>query len=211
MTRIDWLIEGDSFGNCNCDYGCPCQFESLPTHGGCKGFEAFRIENGHFGDIRLDGLTAALFYAWPGPIFEGKGEIQALICDTASPAQHKALTDILYGGETVEGANHWWVYAAMSDVHHPTLTVPIALEIDVAARKAHAAIPGLLESTGRPIISPSTGGEHRVRIDIPGGIEFDIAEIGSASCKVNGAIGFELNDSYGQFNRLRQTGGGVLR
>ncbi len=210
MARIDWLIEGDSFGNCNCDYGCPCQFESLPTHGGCKGFEAFHIDKGHFGDTRLDGLTAALFYAWPGPIFEGKGEIQAVISDSATPAQHEALTKILYGGETVEGANHWWVYAAMSEVHHPTLTVPITFEIDVAARKAHVSIPGLLTSTGRPIISPATGDEHRVRIDIPGGIEFDIAEIGSASSTIKGAIPMQLSNSYGQFNRLRQSGKGAL-
>ena len=37
MARIDWLIAGKSFGNCNCDYGCLCQFESLPIHGGCSG------------------------------------------------------------------------------------------------------------------------------------------------------------------------------
>ena len=43
MARIDWLIAGKSFGNCNCDYGCPCQFESLPTHGACRGFEVLAI------------------------------------------------------------------------------------------------------------------------------------------------------------------------
>jgi hypothetical protein len=61
---------------------------------------------------------------------------------------------------------------------------------------------------GRPIKSPATGQEHRVRIDIPGGIEFDVAEIGSGSTK--GAIAFTLKDSYGQFNRLRHNGGGVI-
>ena len=35
MARIDWLIAGKSIGNCNCDYGCPCQFESR-TEGGCS-------------------------------------------------------------------------------------------------------------------------------------------------------------------------------
>ena len=28
---IDWSIEAVSFGNCNCDYFCPCQFESAPS------------------------------------------------------------------------------------------------------------------------------------------------------------------------------------
>jgi hypothetical protein len=34
MARIDWLIVGKSFGNRNCDYGCPCQFNRLRHHSG---------------------------------------------------------------------------------------------------------------------------------------------------------------------------------
>ena len=70
---IDWSIEGIEFGSCNCSYGCPCQFEAVPTHGDCRGFEVIRINRGHFGDLLLDGLNVALLYAWPGPIFEGGG------------------------------------------------------------------------------------------------------------------------------------------
>jgi hypothetical protein len=64
MTQFDWYIEGGEFTNCNCDYACPCQFESRrPTHGDCRGFAAVRIDKGHFGDVALDGLGAALLYA----------------------------------------------------------------------------------------------------------------------------------------------------
>lgn len=212
MARIDWLIEGASFGNCNCDYGCPCQFESLPTGGVCRGFEVFEIERGHFGETRLDGLRCAVIYRWPGPIFEGKGEMQVVIEERADAAQRHALETILHGGETDEAANHWWVFSTMSDTHHPTLFAPIDFTIDIAARKASASIPGILATEGRPIVSPATGGEHRVRIDIPGGIEFDIAEVGSGTSAIAGpVIAFDLANSYGQFNRLRQHGGGVIR
>ncbi len=211
MARIDWLIEGKSYGNCNCDYGCPCQFESLPTHGNCAGFEVFEIEKGHFAETKLDGLRAAVIYSWPGPIFEGKGQLQVVIDEKANPAQREALKTVLHGGETEEAANHWWVYSTMSDTHHPTLYKPINLKMDIEARTATASIPGVLETEGRPIKSPATGDNHRVRIDIPGGIEFDIAEIGSASTTTKGAIAMTLEDSYGQFNRLRQHGGGVVR
>lgn len=211
MARIDWLIEGKSFGNCNCDYGCPCQFESLPTHGDCKGFEVFEIDKGHFGKTLLNGLRAAVIYSWPGPIFEGKGQLQVIVDERANPAQREALKTVLHGGETEEAANHWWVYSTMSDTHHPTLYKPITLEMDIEARTAKTSIPGVIESHGRPIKSPATGDNHRVRIDIPGGIEFDIAEIGSASTTTKGAIAFTLKDSYGQFNLLRQHGGGVVR
>jgi hypothetical protein len=43
MNRIDWYVEGIEFGSCNCIYACPCQFEGLPTHGNCCGFEVLRI------------------------------------------------------------------------------------------------------------------------------------------------------------------------
>ena len=211
MARIDWLIEGKCYVSCNCDYGCPCQFESLPTHGGCHGFEVFEIDKGHFGKVKLDGLRAAVFYSWPGPIFEGKGQMQIVIDERAAPDQRQALDTVLHGGETEEAANHWWVFATMSDTHHPTLFKPIAFETDIEARTAKSSIPGILQTEGRPIKSPATGQEHRVRIDIPGGIEFDIAEIGSGSATVDCAIAFTLKDSYGQFNRLRQHGGGVVR
>ena len=34
---VTWEIKGWEFGNCNCNYGCPCQFNALPTHGHCRG------------------------------------------------------------------------------------------------------------------------------------------------------------------------------
>jgi hypothetical protein len=210
MARVDWFVEGVSFGNCNCDYGCPCQFESRPTHGPCKGFEVFRIDKGYFGETRLEELCAALVYSWPGPIFEGKGSMQAVIDDHASAAQREALTKMLHGEETEEAATHWWVFHAMSETVHPVLFKPIRFEADIEARTASVSIPGVLTSTGRPIKSPATGQDHRVRIDIPNGIEFELAEIGSASAQVKGAISFELKDSYGQFNRLRHSGGGIV-
>ena len=64
MANVDWCIEGLEFGNCNCGYGCPCQFEALPTHGDCREFEVIRIDRGHFGEVRLDGLNVALLCAW---------------------------------------------------------------------------------------------------------------------------------------------------
>jgi hypothetical protein len=208
---IDWEIEGVDFGNCNCDYGCPCQFELRPTNGGCRGFGATHIERGHFGEVSLDGLSAVTIYAWPGPIYEGNGEMQVIIDERADARQRHALTTILHGGETEEAKTHWWVFRAMSATVHEPLFQPIEIEVDIDRRVARVSVPKLLEATGRPIISPATGAPHRVRIDIPDGIEFDIAEVGSASTRAWGAIALDLNDSYGQFHRIRQSGRGVIR
>jgi hypothetical protein len=170
----------------------------------------FRIDKGHFGEVRLEGLKAAMLYVWPGPIFEGKGELQAVIDERADARQREALVKILHGEETEEAATHWWVFHAMSDKIHEPLYKPIEYEVNVEARTARVVIPGVIQSVGRPITSPATGAEHRVRIDIPNGIEFELAEIGSATTKATGAVKLDLTDTYGQFNVLRHSGSGIV-
>ncbi|WP_291730637.1 DUF1326 domain-containing protein [Leisingera sp. F5] len=209
MAHVDWYIEGRSFGNCNCNYGCPCQFEDLPTHGNCTGFEVIHIDKGHFGDIDLTGTRAAVLYAWPGPIFEGKGALQLIVDDRASNAQREALSTVMLGGETDEEATHWWVFRAMCDTVHETLIKRIDYQADIESRTAKVDIESLLHATGRPIQAPHGGGEHRVRIDIPGGIEFTLAEVGSGSTKSTAAIKLELDDSYGQWAIIRHGPHGV--
>ena len=98
----------------------------------------------------------------------------------------------------------------MSTTVHEPIVKPIDFEVDLERRTARVSIPALLESTGRPILSPATGEQHRVRIDIPNGIEFEIAEIGNATTKATGLIGLDLNDTYGQFNMVRHSGTGVV-
>jgi hypothetical protein len=208
---IEWLVEGVKFGNCNCDYSCPCQFEADPTHGACRGVEVMRIDRGYFGDVSLDGLAAALFYSWPGPIYAGNGEMQAIIDERAAPAQRKALAAIVHGEETDPGTTHWWVFHAMSSVVHETLYRPILFDINVDGRTARASIPGILDAAGRPILSPVNGKPHRIRIDLPNGIEFEIAEIGSGSAKASAAVKLSFEDTYGQFNRFRLSGKGIVR
>jgi hypothetical protein len=212
MTQVDWYIEGPEFSNCNCDYGCPCQFESLrPTQGHCRGFAAVRIDKGHFGDVPLDGLCGAVIYAWPGPIYEGQGEFQGVVDERAEGRQRDALATILYGGQTREGATHWWVYRTMSTTVHRPIFKPFEFDVNIERRTAHIVIPGVLESTAHPIRSPATGAEHRVRIQLPNGIEFETAEIGSGSTKTTASIPLDLSETYGHFTFLRHSGNGVVR
>lgn len=208
---IDWYVEGLQFGTCNCAYGCPCQFEALPTHGHCEGFEAVRIDTGHFGDVDLSKTLVAALYSWPGPIFEGGGQFQAIVGEGASELQRDALTRILCGEETEEAATHWWVFHAMSDTVHEALVKPIEFEADIESRTARVVIPGLLESSAQPIRSPVDGSEHRVRIDIPDGIEFEFAEMASGTTRSNGAISLDQKDCFAQLSRLRHSGNGVYR
>ena len=60
MAYVDWSIKGPELSTCSCDWGCPCQFNELPSKRYCRAAVAMRIDEGHFGDVRLDGTRAHL-------------------------------------------------------------------------------------------------------------------------------------------------------
>ncbi len=136
--------------------------------------------------------------------------MQVIIEERADERQRRALVTVLHGGETHEAMTHWWVFHAMSNTIHEPIFRPIEFEADLDARTARVAIPEVLRSVARPIISPATGEPHRIRIDLPSGIEFAVAEIASASTTASDPILLDLNDTYGQFNAIHHTERGAV-
>jgi len=209
--QTEWEIHGVAFGNCNCAWGCPCQFNSPTTHGTCEGVLSGRIERGQFDGQPLDGLAYVMVFQWPGEIAEGNGRQQAIIDARANPKQREGLRRILHGEDTAPGCTHFYVYnSMMSDVMEPRYE-PIELEIDVAARTGRVRVPGLVEVDGAPIMDPNSGAEFQARIQLPKGFEYSVAEMGTASCKATGGIPLELSDTYGQWNELHMNQDGVIR
>ncbi len=208
---IGWTIRGRELVNCNCDYGCPCQFNALPTHGSCEAAIGYEIDEGHFGDVTLHGLRAAAVYQWPGPVHEGDGTMQLIVDESASEAQRDALLSILGGLETEPMTTVWSVYSAMCPTQLEPLFVPIDLEIDIESRVGRVSVPGVFETSAEPIRNRVTGNIHRARIDLPHGFEYELAEIASASTTTTGTIELDLKDSYGQFAELHLSNTGVVR
>src|SRR5712692_8607228 len=66
--KTPWRIAGDEAVNYNCAWGCPCQFNALPTTGRCEAWAGWQIHEGHFGATRLNGVRFARIMSWPGPI-----------------------------------------------------------------------------------------------------------------------------------------------
>ena len=206
-----WEIKGRELANCNCSYGCPCQFNALPTYGDCKAVSGYQIDRGHHGDVRLDGLRAALILSFPGAVHEGNGTMQVIVDERADVRQREALRKIIHGEDTKDMATMWWVFSAMCPNKLETLYRPIDFEVSVEKRTGRMRIPDIADMSGEPIRNPVTGAEHRARIDLPDGFEFKIAEVGSASSSVKGPIPMELKNSYGQFAELHLSDSGVVR
>ena len=206
-----WTIRGAEFGNCNCAWGCPCQFNAPTTHGHCEAIDAGHIDRGHFNDVSLDGLNWVMLLWWPGEIAEGNGREQVLIDERADTGQREALRKIVHGESTTPGTTHFFIYnSTMSEVLE-TLYVPLEVEIDVEARVARVDAPGLIESRGTPIVDPQSGQPYQARIHLPNGFEYTYAEMGKGTSRVRAGIELDLADSYGQFHELHMNQDGVIR
>lgn len=206
-----WMLRGAQFANCNCAWGCPCQFNSPTTHGHCEAIEAGHIEEGAFNDVRLDGLNYVMLVQWPGEIADGNGREQFIIDERADDAQRRALERILRGEATAPGATHFYVFnSTMSEVLDP-IFAPIAIAIDIDARNANIEIPGIGTSRAEPIIDPNSGAEFRASFALPKGFQLTKAEIGSGSTDLRAGIELHLSGSHAHFAELHMNQDGVIR
>jgi len=211
MTDVKWTIKAREFVNCNCSYGCPCQFNGLPTHGNCQAVASMDIESGHHGSTKLDGLRFVGIFRWPGAIHEGKGEAAVVIDERATPPQREALLRILTGQDTEPGATIFQVFSTTLEKLHEPIFAPIDFAVDVDRRTSRLVVPGVTEGRGEPIRNPITGAEYRVRIDIPDGFEYSLAEIGRGWTTVKRPIPIMLADSYGQFANVHLCQNGIVK
>jgi len=210
MGHVDWMISGPQISTCNCDWGCPCQFNALPTRGNCRAVVGMRIDKGHFADVTLDGLKAVAVFAWPGAIHEGNGEGLAVIDERASPEQREALLKILGGQETEPFATIFSVVAAMVSTFHEPVFKPIEFKADQEARTGHFSVSGIAESKVEPIRNPVTGEEHRAKIVLPHGFEYIEAEFASSTSRSTGPIENDWTGRHAHFCMLHMGPNGVI-
>ena len=198
-----WMIRGVQFVNCNCAWGCPCQFGARSTHGFCEAFGVGHIEEGYFSDTKLNGLSWTLIAKYPGEIAEGNGRMQALIDERADGAQREEMRKILRGESTTPGATHFYVLTSRASEVLGPLYAP--------TRQATVKAEGLVEARGTPIIDAFSQKPVRAQINLPDGFEYTTAEMGTGTSKVTADLSLELNESYGQFSIIHMNQDGVIR
>ena len=206
-----WRLKGREMANCNCEYGCNCQFGGLPDKGFCQAVFGMAIDDGVHGDTDLSGLNIAAVFRWPGPIHEGKGECAAFVDERASEAQRNALLTIMSGGDTDPLATVFAVFASTIETMHEPLFVPIDFSVDVEGRTAHLNIDEHVEMVGQPIRNPVSGDPVRAQICLPDGFEYEVAEVGDGRSRSLAPIELEHANSYGQFAHLHLDSHGVVR
>jgi hypothetical protein len=196
MAHVDWMIKVKRLVVCNCDWGCPCEFMAPPTHGHCEGLEAYEIVQGHFAEVRLDGLRFAGLYRWPGPVHEGGGAYQAVIDEGASDEQRQALFKIM-SGEEQEPHTLFNIYGATIETEHDPIFAPIEFEWDMNNLSGRFAVTDVMAATLEPIRNPVTGAVHRSIIKLPEGFEFREAEVVSGDFWAKAALPHAYDKRFG--------------
>lgn len=210
MPNVDWSIRGPQISTCNCNWGCPCQFNARPTHGHCRAGVAMHIEQGHFGNTKLDGLHWVCLLAWPKAIHEGNGEVLAIIDERADARQREALLQILAGRETDPGATIFNVLANTFQKVHEPLFKAIEFESQIDSRTGRFRVAGIIEAHVEPIRNPVTGQAHRARVNLPNGFEYHAAEYASSNTRATGTIPLDWNTGHAHMFMMHLTPKGPL-
>ena len=174
-VKTSWAMEADYYQTCNCDYGCPCEFEAPPTMGFCEGIGAYKINKGSHGDVSLDGLGFAFALHSPGALHEGNLTLALIFDESANEAQRESLMKITTGQE---GGMPFEIIVQLVG----TLLDPIyaPFEFNANGQNSTVKIGDFASMAFEPVKNPVTGEPEKMRIEHETGFLFKGADVVSA-------------------------------
>jgi hypothetical protein len=186
-----WALKGTVFVSCNCDYGCPCNFNARPTKGKCEGGWTWHVEDGQYGDVRLDGLNFSVYVNWPGAIHEGDGEALILVDERADDGQREAIATLV-GGEV---GGPWGVLGwTWPTVHGPKA---VRYDVEVSGLESRLKAGDQVELEMTPVRNPVSGAETHAGVVLPEGIIFKQGDLGaSTKFRVQDGISYDHSGQY---------------
>jgi hypothetical protein len=205
-----WAIEGEWFKNCNCDPGCPCDFNQDPTHGQCEGMIAMSIKKGHFGDVSLDGLKFVGAAWWPGRIDQGDGHIVPIVDESADEEQRQALLTILSGQA---GGTLFEIFSAMCPHVQEPIFAPIEFEFDIDSRTGRVKAGDVVDTATETLRAIDPPDPYRIVVQIPDGFEYtgpdnqaETALAKTLTVSAGGKLDYEHTDSHSSMAHVKHEG-----
>lgn len=187
----NWTLKGKVLVACNCDWGCPCNFNARPTTGKCEGGWTWHVEEGAYGGVRLDGLTFSVYVNWPGAIHEGNGEALTLIDERADARQRSAIETLIGGKVGGPWGTLGWTW--------PTVHGPYTVTYDLAFDGVNTRLKcgDYVEVEGMPIRNPVTGAESFPSVILPTGIILKRGDLGATKrFRVSSEVAYDHSGQY---------------
>lgn len=186
----EWHLKGDWFDVCKCAVPCPCTFAQPPTDGDCEGILAWRINEGHYGDVKLDGLSLVALSYFEGNIWGGetKADMALFIDERADESQREALQAI-WGGQ----AGGWMGgFAELIGNMRGIEYAPIDFQVDDDLASWRVDVPGKAFGEAEALTGPTAPEGARVQVhNAPG------AEVGPGQVATWGVATSDRADAFG--------------
>ena len=195
MTDVKWFMQGKYVEYCSCDPGCPCETMVEPTYGHCDGVIAMKVDEGYYGDVRLDDVIIAATFYFPRAVHHGDGHMQPILPENTTEAQREAIFKIM-SGEGQPVGSMFQIFSVIVDHIHEPLFLPIEFEWDIKKRTAKLVVPDVVRAATEPILNPVTDTEVRIRTVLPEGWVFYEAEVGTGTVKGIGDIKFDFSKRH---------------
>ena len=171
-------MEGELFGPCNCDWGCPCNFDAPPTYGNCDGIYIFYVREGRYGDVVLDGLKYGHAGSSPGPVHEGNMTSVLVVDEAATAEQFEALETLWTSGESGLPFDIW---NSVTSTWLDPVKAPIELELAGINSRVRIGDDGsLCRIEMSRVKNPVTGEEEELYLDKPTGFMSTRTELGTS-------------------------------
>lgn len=171
-TIPKWHLKMDYVETCNCDYGCPCNFNGFPTYGFCRGLLLNHIRSGNYGNINLDGLDVIYAESWPKAIHEGNGTMQLFITKKATNEQRDALVNI-FSGEA-KGEGYFAIFRPTFKYILQPQFVDIIANID-GKKSSFSVKDRTIDVEVESFRNPVTGEDQETEIHLPKGFIWKVA------------------------------------
>ena len=184
MDIPSWQIEMDYIESCNCNFGCPCNFNGYPTDGHCHTMLGYNIRKGNYGDVSLNGVKVVMTASWPGAIHQGNGTVRLYLDKSTTETQREAIS-LIFSGRT-KGNDPFSLFAeTFSKVESPMFT---DVEVHVDGRNTWFKVPGVVDVQLEPFTNPVSGEIHDIQVHMPEGFCFKAAL--AAKTRVMKLLGF---------------------
>ena len=137
-----WNIAGEYFESCNCDLICACLVQADTPRDRCDAALAFHIDNGTYGQTKLDGLSAVLVVSFPGPgkMRNGNWTAAVYVDEKGTKEQQEALGNIFSGKA---GGTPGALFTGLVSKFLGVKATPISFQINGNDRKL--SIPNILD------------------------------------------------------------------
>lgn len=195
-----WKLDGRVVIACNCAWGCPCNFNALPTSGKCEGGWIWAIESGRIDDVVVDSLAVALYADWPGAIHDGGGRAVCYMDERADDRQRGALTRLLRG----EFGGPWGLFQKTYELANPE---PAAFDFHFADYETRVRIGEAVEVELDAIRNPVTHAEVHPEMVLPEGLVVKAGKLAASRVfRLRSSIAYDHSGQYAAFGRFSYAG-----